>query len=297
MNLARVQKGVRVRVQAGLHHGPDYLPPTGQSYLDAREPHEGSIGTIINKDEHNVIWVHFDDGVDAPFWFSELDELTSAQVPENTGWDEKPLAECQKEDADGVLDIEMEETMPEIHIADFVRRQTPDSKFSHWLLTDEELLDRIRAGWDNGKQGYRDGVLLVPVDPEGFFTGIVTLQEGDKLAGSFVPRQRGESPRKSMTLDSGKGDVASRKPPAVTVEIVLYRDDVLAEDGDQTGHEWNVISVNANPVEGSVPMTPGTMMANHFHDDGGTQTGMSDEEFVEALRESYFFWKDKAFIG
>ncbi len=44
-------------------------------------------------------------------------------------------------------------------------------------------------------------------------------------------------------------------------------------------------------------MDPNTMMANHFHDDGGTQTGMSSEEFVRALRKSYFFWRDKALIG
>ena len=295
MNINNLRVGVHVRVRE--LHTP---PPVAEKHLALRKVSVGKVGVIIKapgpEQGGHLAWVRHNDGGEAPYWFSELDELDPVEVPEDTGWDGFPLGDCQKDDPECVL-ASMEDEMPDIHIADFVRRQTPESKFSHWLLSDEELLDRIQQGFVNGTQGYRDGVMLVPVDPEGFFTGIVTLQEGDKLAGSFVPRQRGESPRKSMTLDSGKGDVASRKPPAVTVEIVLYRDDVLAEDGDQTGHEWNVISVNANPVEGSVPMTPGTMMANHFHDDGGTQTGMSDEEFVEALREAYFFWKDKSFIG
>lgn len=296
MNIDQLQKGVHVRVQHGLDHKK--APPTGQSYIDAREPHEGAVGVIIDTEyDGYVAWVHFPNGVDAPFWYHELDEVQDSEVPEDTGWEGKPLECCQKDDPECVMESEMEEQMPDIHIADFVRRQTPESKFSHWLLSDEELLDRIYQAWNNAKPGYRDGVMLVPVDPEGFFTGVVTLQEGDKLQGTFVSRQKGESPRKSMTLDSGKSDVASRKPPAVSVEIILYRDDVLAEDGEGTGHEWNVISVNANPVEGTVPMQPGTMMANHFHDDGGTQTGMTDAKFVEALREAYFFWKDRTFIG
>jgi len=298
VNIKNLRPGVRVRVQHGLDHRK--APPTGQSYIDAREPHEGCIGLIVSTydEEGRAAWVRFDDGVDAPFWFYELDHAPhSAQVSEDTGWEGNPPGSCQNDDLPSVTEGMEEETMPEIHIHDFVRRQTPDSRFSHWLLSDEELLDRIYQGWDKRQQGYRDGVILVPVDPEGFFTGVVTLQEGDKLRGSFVPRQKGEDPRKQTSLDSGKSDVASRKPPAVAVDIVLYRDDVLAEDGDDTGHEWNIISVNANPVEGTVPMSPGTLMANHFHDSGGTQTDMSDEEFVKALREAYFFWKDKAFIG
>jgi hypothetical protein len=35
-------------------------------------------------------------------------------------------------------------------------------------------------------------------------------------------------------------------------------------------------------------------MHNHFGSDGGTSTGLSDEEFVSMLRESFEFWQDKA---
>lgn len=303
MNIRNARKGVRVRSQTGLTTIAANLPPVPLQFLMARRSHEGQEGVITKGREEpgEIIWVQFDDGIKGAYWFSELDEVdpNPTQVPEDTGWDDFPLGPVRNAyPARPESRMEREDKMLDIHIHDFVRRQTPDSRFSHWLLSDEDLIDRIREGWDKATQGYRDGVMLVPVDPEGFFTGIVTLQEGDKLRGAFVPRQKGEEPRRQVSLDSGvEGGVASRKPPAVSVEIVLYRDDVLSEDGDQTGHEWNVISVNANPVEGSVPMSPGTLMANHFHDSGGTQTGMSDEEFVDALREAYFFWKDKSFIG
>ena len=181
----------------------------------------------------------------------------------------------------------------------FVRRQTPASKFSHWTIPDTELLQRVYLHWDERKPGYREGVVLVPVETDGFYTGIVTLQEGDKLAGAFVPRQAGEMPRKSIHFTpkaSGTG-----KLPAQSVEVVLYSREALLEDhkpGEpEPDFDWNIISVNASPWPFATPLPPDTMMANHFRDSGGTQTNMTDEEFVDALRDSYFFWRDKAHVG
>ena len=57
------------------------------------------------------------------------------------------------------------------------------------------------------------------------------------------------------------------------------------------------MSINARTCEDEEPITVGTLMANHFHIDGGTATGMTPEEFVAALRKSYLYWKDKALIG
>jgi len=181
----------------------------------------------------------------------------------------------------------------------FVRRQTPESKFSHWTISDDELLQRVYLHWDERKPGYREGVVLVPIEPAGLFTSIVALQEGDKLAGAFVSRVEGETPRKSVHFDSGRQ--TPLKLPAQSVEVVLYSREALLEDikpGEpEPGYDWNIISVNASPWAEGTPITPETLMANHFHDDGGTQTGMTAEEFVDALRDSYFFWKDKAFVG
>jgi len=82
------------------------------------------------------------------------------------------------------------------------------------------------------------------------------------------------------------------------VEIVLYRSDVLAEGGDNSlessTENWEIISVNASPTEGEMPIAPMTLMHNHFGSDGGTATNMTDAEFVQALRDGFKFWADKA---
>jgi len=188
-------------------------------------------------------------------------------------------------------------TQPTLCINPFVRRQTNDSPFSSFDGTWEDLLARVEAAFAAGKvrPGYRDGVCLVDLDPEGVRSGVVLLKEGDSLVGSFNPRRADEAPRKQVLA---KG---ARKMRAVTAYAVLYRADVLAEDGDNTlpaeSGGWEVISLNASPVEGDAPMDPLALMYNHFGGDGGTATGMTDEQFVAALRVGFHWWKDKAMAG
>lgn len=176
-----------------------------------------------------------------------------------------------------------------IHITSFVRRQTPESAFSHWTLSDEELLERVRRNFANRKPGYREGVVLVPVEPDGFYSGIVQLQPGTLLVGEYSARREGEEPRK------GTYAVGGQKITAKSVYIVLYAHDVLAENNEnETDADWEIVSVNASPTEDEPPISPGTLMANHFQLSGGTATRMSDSEFVAALKQSVEYWKDKA---
>jgi hypothetical protein len=204
-----------------------------------------------------------------------------------------------------------ESGMTRVAFNSFVRRQTAESPFSDWDLTDEQLLRAVEINLDNGIPGYRDGVLIVPVPPYGFRTGLVTLREGDELVGRFEARRPGEEPRKSvyasrvsMTLLSSSEecdiyvDEYREKMPARAVEIILYRHDVLAENGDaETDAEWEIISVNARTTLGEAPIAPMVLMYNHFGSDGGTSTNMTPEEFEAQLRVSFEFWKDKALLA
>jgi hypothetical protein len=201
--------------------------------------------------------------------------------------------------------------MTRVAINSFVRRQTPESPYSDWSWTDEQLLRLVDSNLDYGVPGYRDGVLIVPVAPYGFRTGLVTLQEGDELVGRYEARRPGEEPRKSVyarrvkeTLHSTSDECdvwleeSRDKLPAHAVEIILYRHDVLAEDGDaETDADWEIISVNARMTLGEAPIAPMTLMHNHFGSDGGTATNMTPEEFEAAMRQSFEFWKDKAMLG
>lgn len=176
-----------------------------------------------------------------------------------------------------------------IYVNSFVRRQTENSGFSHWTISDEELITRIKAGFSNRKRGYRDGVYLVPVDPTGFYTSVVQLKAGDALVGEYVARREGEEPRKSHYAASGQ------KTPAKSVNIVLYSHDVLAEKNEnESEEEYEIISVNAELTEEESPIPVGALIANHFELSGGTATKMTDSEFVAALKKSVLYWKDKA---
>jgi hypothetical protein len=195
-----------------------------------------------------------------------------------------------------------------VGVNDFVKRQTPYSKFSYFAgafgRTDQTavpttafpqwqvLADLVRLALPEGKQGYRDGVLLVPVNPCGFFTNVVTLVDGDVLSGSFASRREGEAPRKEF----GVVREGASSQPAKSVDVVLYRSDVLAEDDDaSTDAQWEIISINAYPTEGGEgPINPDVLTANHFGLDGGTATNMSDQEYVDQMRISVPFWADKA---
>jgi hypothetical protein len=175
-----------------------------------------------------------------------------------------------------------------IAIHPFVRRQTKKSPFSYTTLSDEELLDRVRCCLEDRKSGYRDGVFLVPVDPEGFFTAVVALEPGDGLRGVFETRRDGELARKQVY---GPGS----KKPAVKVDIVLYRYDVLEENKERSSDaEFEIVSLNAYPTEEESPLEPETLMANFFQDPGASNARMTDAEFVVALQESRRYWRDKA---
>jgi hypothetical protein len=186
----------------------------------------------------------------------------------------------------------------------FVRRQTIDSPYTDWSITDEALINRVHATLEcgNAKPGYREGVLVVPVAPQGIYTSLTTLKEGDELVGTFKARREGEFPRKSITKPAGEDWC---KPEAKAVDVILYASTTLAEDGSNElpaiEGNWEIISVNGRPTEEEAPIAPMTLIYNHFHvdgsNDGGSSTGMTDKEFVEALRISHEYWKDKAFIG
>ena len=188
---------------------------------------------------------------------------------------------------------------PTVVVNKFVLRQTAESPFSHFAGEGgwDTLVSRTLDSMDKGlaKRGYRDGVLEVVIDPTGIMSGVVVLTDGAELTGSFKARRAGEAPRKTILA---KG---ASKMPAATASIILYRADVLAEGGDNTlpadSGGWEVISLNAAPIEGDMPIDPMVLMHNHFGSDGGTATGLSDVEFVALLRKGFDFWKDKALAG
>jgi len=182
-----------------------------------------------------------------------------------------------------------------IVVNDFLQRQTAASRFSHYSGSWQELVSLVEDNWQSAKPGYRQGVILIRVPPEGFFSSMVLLREGDALIGEYVPRRKGEAPRKTL------GSASREKVPAIAVDIVLYSSKVLAEGNDNhlppVDDNWEIISINASMVPGDTPIHPMVLMHNHFGSSGGTATGLNDTDFVDMLRHSFHFWRDKATCG
>lgn len=132
----------------------------------------------------------------------------------------------------------------------------------------------------------------MPVPPAGFYSSVVQLQPGDKLVGEFKARREGEQPAKEVRAAKGE------KMRATYVDIVLYRHDVLAEGNEQSSNaDWEIISINASINGPGVPLTVGTLMCNFFCEEGGTDTKMTSQEFVEALEVSRAYWRDKCLLA
>ncbi len=180
----------------------------------------------------------------------------------------------------------------------FAKRQTPESHFSHFTGTEERLIALIETHWDQATHGNLDGTIRrVPVPPQGFLTSVRKLTYSphtevffgdpssalEPLTTSFVPRREGED---AVCQTSALGE----KTPAKYVEIIVYHRDILGPDAS-TDAEWEVVSINASPLEGPIPMDPITMARNQLLKTGGTfQREYTSKEWAEAV----WFWAQHA---
>ena len=79
-----------------------------------------------------------------------------------------------------------------------------------------------------------------------------------------------------------------------SVDLILYRHDVLAETNEQTSDaDWELISFHAIP-EGvhDMPMGPVTMMRNQLQLSGGTKAYYESDDWAESVN----FWQGYAML-
>ena len=172
----------------------------------------------------------------------------------------------------------------------FVKRQTKESGHSHFEGSWEELEEMAVRTLLYGQKtsywadypykvhpGYKDGVVLVEVDPSKFYSAIVDLTEDTELKASYAPRRLGEA---SFIRIGARG----KKQVAKYVSLVLYRWDVLAENNErETDAEWEIVAIKARTTEEEEPMDPYTMARNFLHLKGGTKGTFSAEDFAHSI--------------
>lgn len=166
---------------------------------------------------------------------------------------------------------------------EFVKRQTPESGYSHFEGSWEELEEwaarRLRRPeWaDAIHPGYRDGVILVDMPEQHFYSAIVKLDEESKLTANYSPRRVGEAPFIRVSAKA-------KKQRAKFAQVVLYRHDVLAENNErETDAEWEIVCIKARVTEEEEPMDPYTMARNFLHLSGGTKGDFTAEQFAKSI--------------
>jgi hypothetical protein len=134
-------------------------------------------------------------------------------------------------------------------------RHQPHMPFSHHDHSQAELLALVAEWWHERTPGYREGVVLVTVPPEGFYAGVVDLREHHgplELVATYERRRPGEELYLQVAVRG------QPKAQAAVVQVVLYSGAALDEGGDPRsgkdaprlvlptgdGGEWEVVSIN-----------------------------------------------------
>jgi len=194
--------------------------------------------------------------------------------------------------------------MKRIAMSDFAKRQTAESQYSHFAGTWEDLEALVEDHFDNQTAGYRDGVILVSVPSDLFYSSLVDLKEpsGSPLSLSVVFEARREGEEPYLDIVANNTDIILKKL-GKRADIVLYRRDVLIENDEQTTDaKWEIISINVSPTEKEVPMTPMTRARNILEMEGGTSTKLEEKskeeliQLIEDMAEATVFWSQHALL-
>jgi len=180
-----------------------------------------------------------------------------------------------------------------VDVSDFAKkRHLEHLQFTHYKGSWNDLIaktkEQMRLG--NWSEGYRDGVRLVHMDKDEvkLFYGYDGFKkfEGMKMEAVVekVPGREHEPAKLQIRILEPK--IRMRY-----VDIILYRKDVLEEDGDPvTGADWEIVSVNGRLHKDPPPMDSMTMVRNYRHLPGGTaMPGKDPVEFLDELMDAVLY--------
>ena len=137
------------------------------------------------------------------------------------------------------------------------------------------------------KNGYRDGVILVPVSKKlihHFICPFIKVEEDTKLIAKYIKRRPEEEPYIQIQAESGT--------PLTTgsVNLILYHHNILVETNEQSSNaDWELISFHAIPKgQLDMPMGPVTMMRNQLQLKGGTKGHYKSIEWAKSVK----YWQN-----
>ena len=188
----------------------------------------------------------------------------------------------------------MEILQTHVRVNEFVRRQIKGSGKTYAdELSFEQIAQHAQKQLSKGHylSGYRDGVVLVQSAKNilhHFICPFVKIDKDTKLKAQVVRRRPEEETYIQIRALNGTALKTG------TVELILYRHDVLSETDEQTTDSgWELISFHAIP-QGIVdmPMGPITMMRNQLQLTGGTKAYYESELWAKSVK----FWQEYAVL-
>ena len=177
-----------------------------------------------------------------------------------------------------------------VGVNDFVRRQIKGSGKTYSVdFSFDEIAKYAESELIKGNyiQGYRDGVIIINVEPSkiNFFKcPLVKVDDNSKLVSKVSRRRDEEFPYIQTSVVNAEENVPGK------VQLILYRNDVLKETNENTTNsEWELISINSSPKGvNDLPMKPTTMMRNQLKLPGGTKALYSSDEWAKSV----YFWQN-----
>ena len=176
-----------------------------------------------------------------------------------------------------------------VGVNEFVKRQQKNTGKTYSVLTFDEIAQHAEEKLNNNnfQNGYRDGVVIINVDSHlinKFICPFVKINANSILKAEVSKRRENED---NYIRIKAKNGIPLKTG---SVEIILYRKDVLKETQENTtSADWELISFHALPngIE-KLPMGPVTMMRNQLGLTGGTKGNYSSKEWAESVK----FWQE-----
>ena len=178
-----------------------------------------------------------------------------------------------------------------VAVNDFVKRQIPNTGKTYSNLSFKEIAKYAEDKINKNEYitGYREGVAIVRVDKnmiKHFTCPFVKINDKSILKAEISKRRPNEDNYIRIKATNGK------ELQAGSVELILYRHDVLKETKENTtSSDWELISFHAVPKGiDKMPMGPITMMRNQLQLKGGTKAHYTSEEWANSVK----FWQEYA---
>lgn len=174
---------------------------------------------------------------------------------------------------------------PTFGINNFYRRQTPDSKYSYFSGSEEQLLQAVEQNFPLRRGGRKAGTFLVPIPvkmgDDYCFTAIVLVSSHSFLNAECVAKSKNETP---LICPS----VIGRKQPASWAEVLVFPSKMLKEMGETTtGKDYDIVSLHASDVKDQ-PDHP-YELARRVLDSG-------EQIDAESFSRSIIYWATHAFV-